>query len=75
MKAEIPHEDDHVGKLQNVGAQTQGKLTDIAAAAAAAGVYDLQPPENNVVTGARLQGPKVEETDPFWYFICTPVML
>ncbi len=52
MKAEIPHVDDHVGKLQNVGAQTQGKLTDIASAAAAAGVFDLLPPENSITTGA-----------------------
>lgn len=54
VKAEIPHVDDHLSKLQNVGSQTQGKLTDISAAAAAAGVYGLNPPENCVTTGVAL---------------------
>jgi hypothetical protein len=51
VKAEIPHVDDPVGKLANVGAQTREKLLDIESAAAAAGVFDLHPPENTVTTG------------------------
>lgn len=54
MKADIPHVEDHVGKLLNVGTQTQGKLTDIAGAAAAAGVFGLSPPENSVTTGVTM---------------------
>lgn len=47
-KAEIPHVDDNVGKLEGLGVQTQKKLEDIAAAATAAGVPNLQVPLNCV---------------------------
>ncbi|KAK9806750.1 hypothetical protein WJX72_001396 [[Myrmecia] bisecta] len=48
VKADIPHIDDHVSKLQAVGIQTQNKLQDIRAAAAAVGIYDIQVPHNTV---------------------------
>ncbi|KFM24945.1 hypothetical protein F751_1824 [Auxenochlorella protothecoides] len=47
-KADIPHVDDHVSKIECVGVQTQRKLEDIAAAGAAAGVADLRVPVNCV---------------------------
>ncbi len=47
-KAEIPHIDDNIGKLEGLGVQTQKKLEDITAAAAAAGVPNLQIPVNSV---------------------------
>lgn len=47
-KAEIPHVNDHISKVEGLGIQTQKKLEDIAAAAAAAGVANLQVPINNV---------------------------
>ena len=47
-KVEIPHIDDHISKLEGLGVQTQKKLEDIAAAAAAANVHNLQVPHNCV---------------------------
>lgn len=47
-KAEIPHVDDSVSKLEGLGVQTQKKLEDIAAAAAAINVPNLQVPVNCV---------------------------
>jgi hypothetical protein len=47
-KAEIPHIDDNIGKLEGLGVQTQKKLEDISAAATAAGVPNLQIPVNSV---------------------------
>lgn len=51
VKAEIPHVDDHVSKLEGLGVQTQKKLEDITAAAVAAGVPNLQVPYNCVTKG------------------------
>ncbi|KAK9825131.1 hypothetical protein WJX81_002021 [Elliptochloris bilobata] len=48
VKAEIPHVDDHVSKLQAVGIMTQNKLQDIKAAAAAVGVFGITVPHNCV---------------------------
>ncbi len=53
VKAEIPHVDDHVSKLQAVGVMTQNKLQDITAAAAAVGVFNIDVPHNCVTKGAR----------------------
>ena len=47
-KAEIPHVDDSVSKLEGLGVQTQKKLEDIAAAAEAINVPNLQVPVNCV---------------------------
>lgn len=47
-KVEIPHVDDSVSKLEGLGVQTQKKLEDIAAAAAASNVPNLQLPMNKV---------------------------
>ncbi|KDD74522.1 hypothetical protein H632_c1256p0, partial [Helicosporidium sp. ATCC 50920] len=47
-KAEIPHVDDHVSRIECVGVQTQRKLEDIRAAGEAAGVSDLVLPVNCV---------------------------
>ena len=47
-KAEIPHVDDSVSKLEGLGVQTQKKLEDIAAAAEAINVPNLQVPINCV---------------------------
>jgi hypothetical protein len=47
-KAEIPHINDNIGKLEGLGVQTQKKLEDITAAATAAGVPNLQIPVNSV---------------------------
>lgn len=47
-KVEIPHVDDSVSKLEGLGVQTQKKLEDIAAAAAASNVPNLQLPINKV---------------------------
>jgi hypothetical protein len=51
-KLEIPHLEDHVSKIECVGLQTQKKLEDIRAAAAAANVPDLHLPVNCVTKGA-----------------------
>ena len=48
-KAEIPHVDDSVSKIEGLGVQTQRKLEDIAGAAAAAGVSNLAVPTNSVL--------------------------
>lgn len=50
-KADIPHVDDHVKMLAGLGNQTQQKLMDINAAAAAVGVFGLQLPHNTVTKG------------------------
>jgi hypothetical protein len=47
-KAEIPHVDDSVSKLEGLGIQTQKKLEDIQAAARASNVPNLQVPVNCV---------------------------
>eukprot|EP00889_Picochlorum_renovo_P004825 jgi/Picre1/31855/NNA_007203.t1 len=47
-KAEIPHVDDSVSKLEGLGVQTQKKLEDIGAAARASNVTNLQVPINSV---------------------------
>ena len=52
LKSEIPHMEHHVSKLEFVGVQTQLKLQDIRAAAAAAGVVGLSVVHNCVTTGA-----------------------
>lgn len=44
-------------RMQSVGVMTQQKLTNISEAAHAATVYDLEPPENVVSTGAHLTHP------------------
>ena len=44
-------------RMQSVGVMTQQKLTNISEAAHAATVYDLEPPENVVSTGAHLIHP------------------
>ena len=54
LKSEIPHMEHHVSKLEFVGVQTQLKLQDIRAAAAAAGVVGLSVVHNCVTTGAAL---------------------
>ena len=53
QKARIPHVADHVSKLQSVGVQTQAKLQDIRAAAAAVGIPALPVPLNQVTKGAK----------------------
>ncbi len=58
VKAEIPHVDDHVSKLQAVGVMTQNKLQDITAAAAAVGVFNIDVPHNCVTKGARPCAPR-----------------
>lgn len=52
QKAEIPHVEEHVSKLESVGVQTQHKLQDIRAAAALAGIPNLNVVHNTVSTGA-----------------------
>lgn len=52
-KADIPHVDDHVKMLAGLGNQTQQKLMDIQAAAAAVGVFGLQLPHNTVTKGGQ----------------------
>ena len=52
QKAEIPHVEEHVSKIENVGVQTQHKLQDIRAAAQAAGITGLNIVHNTVNTGA-----------------------
>lgn len=51
QKAEIPHIEEHVSKIENVGVQTQNKLLDIRTAAAAAGITGLNVVHNSVNTG------------------------
>ncbi|KAK9817517.1 hypothetical protein WJX74_004575 [Apatococcus lobatus] len=48
VKAEIPHIEDHVSKLQAVGVQTQQKLQDIQGAAKGVGIFNLTLPMNKV---------------------------
>ena len=55
-KLEIPHLEDHVSKIECVGVQTQKKLEDIRAAAAAANVPDLHLPMNSVTKGRSGEG-------------------
>jgi hypothetical protein len=50
-KVEVPHVEDHISKLEGIGLQTQKKLEDIGAAAAAAGVSGLAVPLNCVTKG------------------------
>ena len=51
VKAEIPHIEDHVSKLQAVGVQTQQKLQDIQSAAKGVGIFNLTLPMNKVSKG------------------------
>jgi hypothetical protein len=52
QKAEIPHVEEHVSKIEYVGLQTQNKLLDIKAAAAAVGIHGLNVVHNCITTGA-----------------------
>ena len=51
QKAEIPHIDEHVSKIEYVGVQTQAKLQDIKSAGASVGVYGLNVVHNCITTG------------------------
>ena len=51
QKAEIPHIEEHVSKIENVGVQTQNKLQDIRTAASAAGITGLNVVHNSVSSG------------------------
>lgn len=51
QKAEIPHIDEPVSKIENVGVQTQNKLQDIKAAAEQIGVHGLSVVHNCITTG------------------------
>lgn len=51
QKAEIPHIDEPVSKIENVGVQTQNKLQDIKAAAEQIGVHGLNVVHNCITTG------------------------
>ncbi|KAA6419351.1 MAG: nitrogen regulatory P-II [Trebouxia sp. A1-2] len=50
QKAEIPHIDEPVSKIENVGVQTQNKLQDIKAAAEQIGVHGLSVVHNCITT-------------------------
>ncbi|KAL3156040.1 PSII 6.1 kDa protein [Trebouxia sp. C0010 RCD-2024] len=50
QKAEIPHIDEPVSKIENVGVQTQNKLQDIKAAAEQIGVHGLNVVHNCITT-------------------------
>ncbi|KAK9841626.1 hypothetical protein WJX74_008974 [Apatococcus lobatus] len=50
QKAEIPHIDEHVSKIEYVGVQTQAKLQDIKSAGASVGVYGLNVVHNCITT-------------------------
>ncbi len=54
QKAEIPHIDEHVSKIEYVGVQTQAKLQDIKSAGASVGVYGLNVCHNCITTGAKV---------------------
>lgn len=51
QKAEIPHIDEPVSKIENVGVQTQNKLQDIKGAAEQIGVHGLNVVHNCITTG------------------------
>ena len=51
QKAEIPHIDEPVSKIENVGVQTQSKLQDIKGAAGQIGMHCLDVVHNCVTTG------------------------
>jgi hypothetical protein len=51
QKAEIPHVEEHVSKIEYVGLQTQNKLLDIRAAAAAVSIMGLNVVHNTITTG------------------------
>ena len=51
QKAEIPHIDEPVSKIENVGVQTQNKLQDIKGAADQIGVHGLNVVHNCITTG------------------------
>ena len=55
QKAEIPHIDEPVSKIENVGVQTQNKLQDIKAAAEQIGVHGLNVVHNCITTGTVCQ--------------------
>ena len=55
QKAEIPHIDEPVSKIENVGVQTQNKLQDIKAAAEQIGVHGLSVVHNCITTGTVCQ--------------------
>lgn len=50
---DIPHIEEHVSKVECVGLQTQQKLLDIKAAAAAVGIHNLSVVHNSITTGER----------------------
>ncbi|BDA50510.1 hypothetical protein COCOBI_16-1860 [Coccomyxa sp. Obi] len=50
QKPDIPHIEEHVSKVECVGLQTQQKLLDISAAAAAVGIHNLSVVHNCVTT-------------------------
>eukprot|EP00884_Botryococcus_braunii_P005106 jgi/Botrbrau1/14597/Bobra.242_2s0007.1 len=50
QKAEIPHVEEHVSKIEYVGLQTQNKLLDIRAAAAAVSIMGLNVVHNTITT-------------------------
>ncbi len=52
LQPDIPHIEEHVSKVECVGLQTQQKLLDISAAAAAVGIHNLSVVHNCVTTGA-----------------------
>ena len=51
VKAEIPCEDDLVGKLEDIGDQTRRKLSDLHAAVDTCGALGLVLPFSSVTTG------------------------
>lgn len=54
LQPEIPHVEEHVSKVECVGLQTQSKLQDIRAAAAAVGIHNLAVVHNCITSGARV---------------------
>lgn len=64
QKAEIPHIDEPVSKIENVGVQTQNKLQDIKAAAEQIGVHGLSVVHNCITTGK--SGPPRAQCTPVW---------
>ena len=54
QKADIPHVEEHVSKIEAVGVQTQHKLQDIKAAAEGVGLKGLNVIHNSITTGKPL---------------------
>jgi translation elongation factor EF-Tu-like GTPase len=55
LQPDIPHIEEHVSKVECVGLQTQQKLLDIKAAAAAVGIHNLSVVHNSVTTGVMIK--------------------